>query len=278
MSANVRPVPLRRSRGTPAEWRGPGPLPSRPSKALGQPTVPAALICNHAAMVDGAAETTADERPNPVHVVGTADEPQGTPEESIRDVGHYYGEDFFADDPPETDGTASARMAGYLTGVLPGIETLLDLINAEVLAPGSTDANEWEWKFRLGMEQRAWEARQARRSFADAVLHCAKRAISIAHGGLEGCPPGRMVTSAQHLAPTIWQAPNQAHHWEEGNFRLPVRECFESLAAEVDPVFAEYRSRSMSIEVLNLLRWRTSEAFRADLISIGEQSCPAERA
>lgn len=46
---------------------------------------------------------------------------------------------------------------------------------------------------------------------------------------------------------------------------MPVRECFELLAAEADPVFREYDRRSMSIQILNLLGWSSRSEFSADL-------------
>ncbi|MCP3176339.1 hypothetical protein MJO47_04425 [Desulfuromonas sp. KJ2020] len=53
----------------------------------------------------------------------------------------------------------------------------------------------------------------------------------------------------------IWQARNQALHWEEGRYRPPVVDCFESLARE-DSVFGQYNCRSLAYEVVLLLKWK----------------------
>lgn len=105
----------------------------------------------------------ADERP--------ADGSPGPPRHTIRDAGSYFGVDHFTDDPPDDDGTPRARMTSYLTGILPGIESLLDLVNADVPSTESADdPSPWAYKFYWNKEQRAWEECQARRSFADAVF------------------------------------------------------------------------------------------------------------
>jgi len=62
------------------------------------------------------------------------------------------------------------------------------------------------------------------RSIAGAILQIAKQGMVVAHGGLAKCPTGRSV-GAEVLRTVIWQARNQALHWEEGTFSPPVGAC-----------------------------------------------------
>ena len=100
------------------------------------------------------------------------------------------------------------------------------------------------------------------------LLQMAKQGISIVHGGLNDCPDGRNVGS-QKLKTIIWQGRNQAIHFEEGNFRQPVIDCFNILNADFDNKFGDYTTRSMGFEVIDILSWRTFELFAKDLMSIG---------
>lgn len=103
---------------------------------------------------------------------------------------------------------------------------------------------------------------------AGAVLQVAKQGISIVHSGLQPCPDGRTVATSQTLKNVVWQGRNQAIHWEEGALHPPVTSCFDALAAEHDTLFSNYYRGSLAFEVLNLLNWRTWDAFRADLESL----------
>lgn len=107
----------------------------------------------------------------------------------------------------------------------------------------------------------------SRTSMAGSILQYAKQGISIAHGGLAACPDGRMVGS-QPLKQLIWQSRNQALHWEEGSPHPPVRGCFDLLAAEFDPKFANYAAENLAFEIISLLEWKTYEDFQSDLQSL----------
>lgn len=105
-------------------------------------------------------------------------------------------------------------------------------------------------------------------SLAGSLLQYAKQGISLVHGSLSTCPPGRMIGS-QALKDIIWQGRNQSIHWEEGNPRTPVKLCFDTLAFEIDSVFADYTKRNVAPEVVELLGWVDFASFRADLLSLG---------
>jgi hypothetical protein len=77
------------------------------------------------------------------------------------------------------------------------------------------------------------------------------------------------VIGTQSLSVVIWEARNQAMHWETGEARKPTEACFETLAREVDPKYGEYLKQSLAFEVVELLDWRTVDSFNADLGSLG---------
>lgn len=100
---------------------------------------------------------------------------------------------------------------------------------------------------------------------AGSLLHYAKQGISICHGGLASCPDGRAIGS-QFLKNVVWQSRNQTSHWEEGNFTALVRECFEKLSRDIDPRFGEYQTRTMAVDVVELLGWTDFASFKGDML------------
>jgi hypothetical protein len=105
-------------------------------------------------------------------------------------------------------------------------------------------------------------------SLAGSLLQYAKQGISIGHGGLATCTNGRLIGS-QFLKDVIWQGRNQAIHWEDGNPRPGVQQCFDLLTSEISQVFAEYRTRNMAFDVVRQLEWTELARFNADLLSLG---------
>lgn len=99
------------------------------------------------------------------------------------------------------------------------------------------------------------------------ILQYAKQGISIVHGNPSNCSDGRLI-GTQPLKTVIWQSRNQALHWEEGNFRPPVQQCFQQLAAEFDAKFNDYTQRSMAFDIVELLGWKDYSAFESDLLSL----------
>ena len=104
-------------------------------------------------------------------------------------------------------------------------------------------------------------------SLAGALLQFAKQGISISIGELKYCSASRLI-GTQTLHNVIWQARNQALHWEDASFNVPVKRCFERLADEVDRKFDEYTKRSMAVDVLDLFSWRNFLDFKTDMLSI----------
>jgi hypothetical protein len=121
-------------------------------------------------------------------------------------------------------------------------------------------------------EQPQLEARLETRQFslsalAGTTLQYAKQGISVVHGSLASCPNGRSIGSVA-FKDVIWQARNQASHWEDGKPHPPVVRCFETLKAEQDAVFGDYTQRSLADEVVTLLDWRDWVTFEADMQSL----------
>jgi hypothetical protein len=98
------------------------------------------------------------------------------------------------------------------------------------------------------------------------LLQYARQGISLRYGkNRDGCPVGREIASLP-LHEIVWQARNQAMHWEEGNPHAPVVRCFDQLASIVSPTFLEYRTRSLAYEIVTLVGWRSVDDFNRDLL------------
>ena len=115
------------------------------------------------------------------------------------------------------------------------------------------------------------EARQFSVSaLSGSLLQYGRQGISLHYGkNGSGCPDGRNVVGDIHVKEIIWQARNQAIHWEEGSFREPTTKLFEALAT-INPVFAEFKTRSLASEIIGLLGWHNAEAFFADMLLLNE--------
>jgi len=103
-------------------------------------------------------------------------------------------------------------------------------------------------------------------TLAGGLLQHAKQGVSLVHGGLTGCPNGRLI-GTQPLKEVIWQGRNQALHWEEGYAHPPVERCFQALSV-IDAKFADYNKRNLGFDLVDQLGWKTFQAFRDDLLSL----------
>jgi hypothetical protein len=160
-----------------------------------------------------------------------------------------YGEDF------DDDGLATLRYwdnyfgpdkeRHHLAQQIPGLQAAVESLQASVEA------------HRFSVD-----------ALAAAVIQVAKQGMALVHGG-KPAPAGRTIGSSQQLSEVIWQARNQALHWEEQSFRQAVTDCFTTPASEVDQVFGDYRTRNMALDVIKMLGWRAFEDFEGDLLSLG---------
>lgn len=107
---------------------------------------------------------------------------------------------------------------------------------------------------------------QATQAIAGAIFQIAKQGISLVHGGLAAAPDGRFIKSAS-LKAIIWQARNQAMHFEEGAPNAPVKSLFGILEVEQGPQFSlsAHSAQSRAKQVLDLLGWNTYSAYVADM-------------
>lgn len=107
-------------------------------------------------------------------------------------------------------------------------------------------------------------------SVCGAILQIAKQGISIVHDSLENAPTGRMVGTVA-LKSVVWQARNQAIHFEEGNFRQPVVQVFQELEVVFGPAFSlqNHPGQSRAKQVVDLLGWSSYQAYLSDVRQLG---------
>ncbi len=97
------------------------------------------------------------------------------------------------------------------------------------------------------------------------LLQFGKQGISLHFGKKRvGCPDGRIL-DGMPLHEVIWQGRNQALHWEDGSFHPPTKACFQTLA-KTDPVFSQYKYRSLAYEIVLHLGWKSLDDFCRDLM------------
>jgi hypothetical protein len=110
---------------------------------------------------------------------------------------------------------------------------------------------------------------QATQAITASVLQIAKQGLSIVHGDLAAAPQGRSIGSLP-IRDVIWQARNQALHFEEGSFSKPVTTLFSVLEAEQGPQFslANHPKQCRAKQVLVLLGWDSYENYIADMVTL----------
>lgn len=102
-------------------------------------------------------------------------------------------------------------------------------------------------------------------ALSGSLLQFGKQGISLHFGKKRiGCPDGRILVGMP-FHEVVWQARNQALHWEEGTFHPPTVTCFEALS-KTDPVFEQYKYRNLAYETVLLLDWRSLDDFRRDMM------------
>ena len=107
---------------------------------------------------------------------------------------------------------------------------------------------------------------QSRAAVAGSLLQIAKQVLSQFHGGFGSIPTGRPVLGVD-LKDVIWQGRNQSLHWEEGNPRQPIIDCFSTLAVS-DAAFATFANDNLAFEIVSALDWRDWGRMENDLLSL----------
>ncbi|NCT98291.1 MAG: hypothetical protein GXD23_13050 [Comamonadaceae bacterium] len=110
---------------------------------------------------------------------------------------------------------------------------------------------------------------QAVQAIAGSILQIAKQGISLVHGGLAAAPDGRKIGTVS-LKQIIWQARNQALHYEEGNFKKPVSDLFAVLEVEQGLQFSltGHPNQSRAKQIIGLLGWSDYVAYVRDMQSL----------
>lgn len=104
------------------------------------------------------------------------------------------------------------------------------------------------------------------------LLEHAKRGLSVIYGAPRLWPSGRMIGS-QPISKIILEGRNQSAHVDEairnGRFgKADVAVCFNTLAAEIDPVFGDFLRRDMSFDLVRTFGWTEYAKYHADIASI----------
>ena len=109
----------------------------------------------------------------------------------------------------------------------------------------------------------------ATQAIAGAVLQVSKQGIALVYGDIDKSPKGRKIGSLP-LRDIIWQARNQAMHYEEEILRKPVTKLFSILEDEQGSQFSimKHPRQSRAKQVLELLRWETYESYQHDMSAI----------
>ncbi len=107
---------------------------------------------------------------------------------------------------------------------------------------------------------------QAVQAITGSILQVAKQGMSLVHGSLSATPEGRKIGSLP-IRDIIWQARNQALHFEERTFRAPVANVFATLATEQGLAFslAAHPNQSRAKQVVDLLGWSTYGKYLQDM-------------
>jgi len=165
------------------------------------------------------------------------------------------------------------------TGELSGLWAIR-ISTTIILLPPSTGTRTSHYALK---DQENLAALVATRSFSTSaqsgsLLQYAKAGISLVHHdvfashdkvyeALAKCPSGRLV-GTQPLREVVWQSRNHAMHWEDGVPNKSVQRCFDTLVQDFGTTFAEYRTRNLSFEVIQLLGWNSFEDFQRDMLTL----------
>lgn len=150
-----------------------------------------------------------------------------------------------------------------------------DFSDAHVMAAFHRMASAKQTADRLGDRKTSLEAvigaRQvAIQAMCAALLQIAKQGISLVHGSLSNAPDGRDLAGIP-LKKVIWQARNQAIHYEETSFRQPVLDVFSILEQVHGPEFSlsAHQGQSRAKQIITLLGWTDYANYEADLRTLG---------
>ncbi|MGI9062293.1 MAG: hypothetical protein ACR2FQ_00525 [Pseudonocardiaceae bacterium] len=118
------------------------------------------------------------------------------------------------------------------------------------------------------LESRVEVRRFSVEALSASVLQLGKQGIALVHGKHAPQPPLGRCVGSQQLSEILWQARNQALHWEEQDFGNRVHDCFKTLAADKGPKFSDYLQRNLALDIVDLLGWHTVADFERDMLTM----------
>lgn len=99
-----------------------------------------------------------------------------------------------------------------------------------------------------------------------AVLQIAKQGISIKHSNPSSCPAGRII-GLENLRNVVLQGRNQSLHYEEGEFKSAVKNCFNNLEISFGSKFplSLNSGENLAYYIIELLGWKDYSTYENDL-------------
>lgn len=103
-----------------------------------------------------------------------------------------------------------------------------------------------------------------------ALLQIAKQGLSLVHGSLGSAPSGRSLSGIA-LKEIVWQARNQAMHYEDGSFNIGVTALFAQLEKAFGNEFSlkAHPNQSRAKQTITVLGWNNYDIFHKDMKSLG---------
>lgn len=107
-------------------------------------------------------------------------------------------------------------------------------------------------------------------SICGALLQITKQGISLVHGSRTNAPAGRVI-GTENIRDIIWQARNQAIHYEDGTFNQSVTNLFQQLETSHGSKFSltMHVHQSRAKQIIMLLDWRTYSQYYSDMKLLG---------
>ena len=132
-----------------------------------------------------------------------------------------------------------------------------------------SDKKQHDLSLELGtIEERLARHSEKRAVEAGTLLQNAKQCISFVHGASRtAAPNGRRSIAREPLRNVVWEGRNQSLHWEEGAFKPNLHAVFAALRSEYQGRFDDYQTRNKAFEVVDVLGWKTWDAFYDDIMS-----------
>jgi hypothetical protein len=134
----------------------------------------------------------------------------------------------------------------------------------------STHNESSELQIEINLLQALIGSRQsAIQAICGAILQISKQGISVVHRGKANAPEGRYIGSV-NIRDIIWEARNQAIHFEENSFNQRVTALFQILEAENGAEFDlnAHLKQSRAKQVINLLGWDVYANYSSDMQSL----------